>query len=203
MRIAVLGTGGVGGYFGGRLAQAGHHVTFIARGGHLEAIRRDGLRVESIAGDFHVAPASATAAPSAIGVVDLVLVGVKAPRVPEAARTMQPMVGTDTVVLPLQNGVEAADQLHGCRGRPAARGDRFDAARYHGGPPQRTAGPERCRRPLGRGGRSRRAGERFSPSGPNRSGEVGPRRKRPHHRTRRLREGGIHNRRVYRDMTSN
>jgi ketopantoate reductase len=203
MRIAVLGTGGVGGYFGGRLAQAGHHVTFIARGGHLEAIRRDGLRVESIAGDFHVAPASATAAPSAIGVVDLVLVGVKAPQVPEAARTMQPMVGTDTVVLVLQNGVAAADQLHGCHGRPAARGNRFDAARYHGGPSQRTVGSERRRPPPGGEGGGRLAGERFSPSVPYRSGEVGPRRNRPRHQARRLREDGIHNRRVHRDMTLN
>ncbi|MEE4607901.1 MAG: 2-dehydropantoate 2-reductase, partial [Desulfobacteraceae bacterium] len=111
MRIAVFGTGGVGGYFGGRLAQAGHHVTFIARGAHFEAIRRDGLRVESIAGDFHVAPANATEDPAAVGAVDLVLVGVKAPQVPAAARAMRPMVDADTVVLPLQNGVEAADQL--------------------------------------------------------------------------------------------
>jgi 2-dehydropantoate 2-reductase len=117
MRIAVFGTGGVGGYFGGRLAQAGHHVTFIARGAHLEAIRRDGLGVESIAGDFHVAPASAVDDPSVVGVVDLVLVGVTAPQVAEAARAMKPLVGPGTVVLPLQNGVEAADQLAEVLGR--------------------------------------------------------------------------------------
>lgn len=117
MRIAVFGTGGVGGYFGGRLAQAGHNVTFIARGAHLEAMRRDGLRVESIAGDFHVAPAQAAEDPSAVGAVDLVLVGVKAPQVPAAARAMRPMVGAGTVVLPLQNGVEAADQLIATLGR--------------------------------------------------------------------------------------
>ncbi|MDD2605909.1 MAG: 2-dehydropantoate 2-reductase [Desulfobacterales bacterium] len=117
MRIAVFGTGAVGGYFGGRLAQAGHDVTFIARGAHLEAIRRNGLQVESIAGDFHVSPAKATDDPSAVGAVDLVLVGVKAPQVPEAARAIPPMVGAETVVLPLQNGVEAADQLVDVLGR--------------------------------------------------------------------------------------
>jgi 2-dehydropantoate 2-reductase len=111
MRIAVFGTGGVGGYFGARLAQAGSDVTFIARGAHLEAIRRHGLWVESIAGDFQVAPAQATDDPAAIGAVSLVIVGVKAPQVPEAARAMKPLMGSDTVVLPLQNGVEAAGQL--------------------------------------------------------------------------------------------
>jgi 2-dehydropantoate 2-reductase len=78
MRVAVFGTGGVGGYFGGRLAQAGHDVTFIARGEHLEAIRTRGLRVDSILGDFVVAPAQAIDDPSQIGEVDVVLLGVKA-----------------------------------------------------------------------------------------------------------------------------
>jgi 2-dehydropantoate 2-reductase len=134
MRIAVFGTGGVGGYFGGRLAQAGHNVTFIARGAHLEAIRRNGLRVESIAGDFHVSPASATEDPSAVGEVDLVLVGVKAPQVPEAARAMGPMVGTGTVVLPLQNGVEAADQLMAALGREPVVGGLCKLIAMIGGP---------------------------------------------------------------------
>ena len=111
MRIAVFGTGGVGGYFGGRLAEAGNDVIFIARGAHLEAIRRHGLRVESIAGNFQVAPAAVSDDPAAVGTVDLVLVGVKAPQVPEAARAMKPLIGPDTAVLPLQNGVEAAGQL--------------------------------------------------------------------------------------------
>lgn len=134
MRIAVFGVGGVGGYFGGRLAQAGHNVTFIARGAHLEAIRRNGLRVESIAGDFHVFPASATEDPSAVGEVDLVLVGVKAPQVPEAARAMGPMVGTGTVVLPLQNGVEAADQLMAALGREPVVGGLCKLIAMIGGP---------------------------------------------------------------------
>ena len=134
MRIAVFGTGGVGGYFGGRLAQAGHNVTFIARGAHLEAIRRNGLRVESIAGDFHVSPASATEDPSAVGEVDLVLVGVKAPQVSEAARAMGPMVGAGTVVLPLQNGVEAADQLMAALGREPVVGGLCKLIAMIGGP---------------------------------------------------------------------
>src|SRR2546422_4078100 len=78
MRIAVFGAGGVGGYFGGRLAQAGEDVVFIARGPHLEAIQRDGLRVESIDGDFAVRPANATNEPGEAGPVDAVLLGVKA-----------------------------------------------------------------------------------------------------------------------------
>jgi 2-dehydropantoate 2-reductase len=111
MRIAVYGTGGVGGYFGGRLAQAGHDVVFVARGAHLDAIRRDGLKVDSLLGDFVVAPANATHDPSDIGAVDVVILGVKAWQVREAARAIRPLVGSHTCVLPLQNGVEAADHL--------------------------------------------------------------------------------------------
>jgi 2-dehydropantoate 2-reductase len=111
MRIAVFGAGGVGGYFGGRLAQAGHSVVFIARGAHLEAIRRDGLQVESLAGDFLVRPAEATDAPGSVGPVDAILICVKAWQVPEAARALRPMLGPSTFVVPLENGVEAADQV--------------------------------------------------------------------------------------------
>ena len=89
MRIAVFGSGGVGGYFGGRLALAGRDVTFIARGEHLRAIRTTGLKVDSIDGNFLIHPAKATAEPSDVGQVDLVLVGVKAWQVPEAARAMK------------------------------------------------------------------------------------------------------------------
>jgi len=111
MRIAVFGTGGVGGYFGGRLAQAGEDVTFIARGEHLRAIRDSGLKVDSVNGDFVIQPAQATSNPAEIGPVDLVIVGVKAWQVADAARAMKPLVGPATTVLPLQNGVEAASQL--------------------------------------------------------------------------------------------
>jgi len=111
MRIAVFGTGGVGGYFGGRLAHAGEDVTFIARGEHLRAIKTNGLIVDSQAGNFVVFPAQATDDVSEVGEVDLVIVGVKAWQVPEAARAMKPLVGPGTTVLPLQNGVDAVSQL--------------------------------------------------------------------------------------------
>jgi 2-dehydropantoate 2-reductase len=111
MRIAVMGTGGVGGYFGARLAAAGHDVAFIARGAHLAAIRERGLRVESVKGDVDVAPARATDRPEDVGPVDWVICAVKAWQVPEAARSIRPLVGRSTSVLPLQNGVEAAGQL--------------------------------------------------------------------------------------------
>jgi len=107
MRFAVFGTGAIGGYFGGRLAQAGLDVTFIARGKHLQAINKDGLRVESICGDFSVHPTTATDEPTKVGEVDVVLLGVKAWQVQEAAREMQPMLGPDTFVVTLQNGVDA------------------------------------------------------------------------------------------------
>ncbi|HEY6047107.1 MAG TPA: 2-dehydropantoate 2-reductase, partial [Pyrinomonadaceae bacterium] len=111
MRIAIFGTGGVGGYFGGRLARAGEDVTFIARGEHLRAIQSNGLRVDSLNGDFVIHPAQATDSVAKVGAVDLVIVGVKAWQVPEAARAMKPLVGPTTTVLPLQNGVDAVGQL--------------------------------------------------------------------------------------------
>ena len=111
MRFAVYGTGGVGGYFGGRLARAGEDVTFIARGAHLDAIRADGLRVGSVHGDFTIADAKATDTPGEVGPVDAVLVAVKAWQVPEIAPSIKPLIGPDTCVVPLQNGVEAAPQL--------------------------------------------------------------------------------------------
>jgi 2-dehydropantoate 2-reductase len=111
MRIAVFGTGGVGGFFGGRLAQAGEDVTFIARGEHLRAIKASGLKVESPSGDFVVSPAKATDDVKEAGEVELVIVGVKAWQVPEAAHAMKPLVAAGTTVLPLQNGVDAVSQL--------------------------------------------------------------------------------------------
>ena len=116
MRIAVFGTGGIGGYFGGRLAQAGEDVVFIARGKHLQAMRENGLRVDSIKGDFVIKPVQATDDPKQVGIVDVILVGVKAWQVPEAALGMRPMVGPHTIALPVQNGVEAPSQLAGILG---------------------------------------------------------------------------------------
>ncbi len=111
MRIAVIGTGGVGGYFGGRLAQAGEEVIFIARGKHLQALQTHGLKVDSTKGDFVINPVQATDIPGEVGVVDVVLVGVKAWQVPEAAQAIRPLIGPKTFVLPLQNGIEAPTQL--------------------------------------------------------------------------------------------
>ncbi len=111
LRVAVFGVGAVGGYFGGRLANAGHDVTFIARGETLKALASNGLRVDSIHGDFGVDPAHATDDPATVGPVDLVLLGVKAWQVESAAGQLRPMIGEQTAVLPLQNGVEAVDQL--------------------------------------------------------------------------------------------
>ena len=122
MRIAVFGVGGVGGYFGGRLAQAGEDVVFIARGAHLQALQTRGLRVESVLGDFVVQPVQATDDPTQVGVVDTVLVGVKAWQVSEVAEAMRPPIGPATCVVPLQNGVEAPAQLATVLGAPHAVG---------------------------------------------------------------------------------
>jgi len=111
MRIAIFGTGAVGGYFGGRLAQAGEEVVFVARGTQLRALRDRGLRVDSPKGDFDLRSVQATDDPSMVGEVDAVLVGVKAWQVSAAARAMRPLVGSGTFVVPLQNGVEAPSQL--------------------------------------------------------------------------------------------
>jgi len=110
MRIAIFGTGGAGGYFGAQLALAGEDVVFIARGDHLRAMKADGLRLETPSGET-IVPTEATDNPSEIGNVDAVLVGVKAWQVTDAANAIRPLVGFDTVVVPLQNGVEAASEL--------------------------------------------------------------------------------------------
>lgn len=122
MRIAIFGTGGVGGYFGGRLAQAGEDVTFIARGTMLEALRARGLRVDSIKGDFRLDRVQATDDPSSVGAVDAILVCVKAWQVPDAAAAMRPMIGNGTIAIPLENGLEAPDQLAAALGREHAGG---------------------------------------------------------------------------------
>ncbi len=109
MKILVFGTGGVGGYFGGRLAQAGQDVTFIARGKHLEALKRDGLRVESISGDFTIHPVRAADTPTDLA--DVILVATKAWDVPAAAIAMKPALKSETIVLPLCNGIDAPAQL--------------------------------------------------------------------------------------------
>lgn len=107
MRVAIYGTGSVGGYFGGRLAQAGAEVSFIARGAHLQSLQRDGLQVESVRGDFHLHPVRATDAPAEVGEVDFVLIGVKSWQIREAAAAIRPLLGPSTAVVTMQNGIEA------------------------------------------------------------------------------------------------
>ena len=111
MRIAIFGSGAVGGYFGVRLAQAGEDVVFIARGSHLKAMREQGLRLESPKGDALIHPVQVVEDPSQAGEVDYVILGVKAWQVSEAAAAMRRLIGEKTTVVPLQNGVEAADNL--------------------------------------------------------------------------------------------
>ena len=111
MRIAIFGAGGAGGYFGAQLARAGEDVIFIARGEHLQAICTHGLRVETPKGEIVIQPAQVSNDPAQVGVVDAVIVGVKAWQVTETARAMEPMIGPNTFVVPLQNGVEASSQL--------------------------------------------------------------------------------------------
>ena len=111
MRIAVYGCGSVGGYFGGRLAQVGQDVTFIARNKSLLALQQQGLKVDSIAGDFSLKKVKASNSPAEVGEVDYLFCCVKAWQVGAAAKAMLPMIGEKTLVIPLQNGVEAAALL--------------------------------------------------------------------------------------------
>lgn len=118
MRIAMMGSGGIGGYFGGRMAAAGADVTFIARGRHLAAIRENGLRIESRdMGDATIRPASATDDPASVGSVDYVIIGVKLWDTEDAGRAILPMLGPDTAILSLQNGVDCDDLLAPIVGR--------------------------------------------------------------------------------------
>jgi 2-dehydropantoate 2-reductase len=117
VRVAVIGAGGVGGYFGGRLAQAGHDVTFIARGATLEALRTNGLRVDSILGDFVIDPVHVTNDPATVGTVDAILMAVKAWQIPDAAANLTPMLGADTMVVPMENGIDAPEVLASIVGR--------------------------------------------------------------------------------------
>lgn len=122
MRIAVVGTGGVGGGYGATLAKAGADVTFIARGAHLAAMKANGLRVESPRGDTHLLPTQATDDPRSVGPVDVVLFCVKLWDVESAGEAIRPMVGPDTAVIPLQNGVDASERLAPILGQKAVMG---------------------------------------------------------------------------------
>lgn len=111
LRIAVMGSGGVGGYFGARLAQAGAAVTFIARGEHLAAMRSNGLRVHSPNGNAHIAPTNAVSDPREVGSADIVLFAVKMRDTEAAAHSIKPLIDGGASVVTFQNGVASADRL--------------------------------------------------------------------------------------------
>ncbi len=111
MKIAIIGSGGVGGYFGGKMAKAGYDVTFVARGEHLRTMQHNGLWVKSLKGDFKVDQVKATDNLSDIAKADLILLAVKAWQVKEVAKQLQPIFGQNTIILPLQNGVLSVDEL--------------------------------------------------------------------------------------------
>jgi 2-dehydropantoate 2-reductase len=117
MRIAIMGSGGVGGYFGGRLAAAGADVTFIARGEHLEALRTRGLRIESPAGDVHLSRVNAVEDPANAGAVDLIFFTLKLYDTEAGVRQIAPIVGPNTTVVSFQNGVESLDTMTRAFGR--------------------------------------------------------------------------------------
>ncbi len=134
MRIIIYGTGGVGGYFGGRLAQAGEDVVFIARGEHLRAIRAHGLKVDSIKGNFIVHPAQATDDPAEAGIADAVLVCVKAWQIPEVSQALKLMIGPQTSVIFLGNGVDALGQLTAALGAAPLLGGMCRISSFLSGP---------------------------------------------------------------------
>jgi 2-dehydropantoate 2-reductase len=111
MRIAVMAAGGVGGYFGARMAAAGHEVHFIARGAHLDAIRKNGLKVESTLGNLHLKDAKVTDDPAAVGPVDIVLFAVKLWDTEKAAAQAKPLIGPETRLITLQNGVDSVERI--------------------------------------------------------------------------------------------
>ena len=130
----MFGAGGVGGYLGARLAEAGEDVALVARGEHLRAIRRDGLRLRSIAGDVVIDPIEATDDPAELGATDAVVVATKTWQLEDAAASMPSLVGADTTVLPVLNGVEAADVLAERLGRERIVGGLCGMISYVAGP---------------------------------------------------------------------
>ena len=122
MRIAVIGAGGIGAIYGASLAKAGAEVIFVTRGAHLAAIRERGLKIEGDRGETHVSPAHATDDPANIGTVDVVLLCVKLWDVETAGMAIRPIVGPETGVIPLQNGVDAHERLIPILGRAAVMG---------------------------------------------------------------------------------
>jgi len=126
MKIAVIGSGSVGGYYGGLLAQQGHAVTFLARGAHLEAIRKNGLQIKSVHGNFTVKPATVVESLAGLGPVDMVLFCIKTYDTERAAESIRPILTPETAVLSLQNGIDAAD----CVGRVVGMAHMLGAATW-------------------------------------------------------------------------
>jgi 2-dehydropantoate 2-reductase len=129
MKIAIMATGGVGGYFGARLTAAGEDVHFIARGDHLAALRANGLVLKSANGDLHVKSVSATDDPASIGTVDVVLFAVKQYDTENAAKLVKPAIGPDTAVITFQNGIDKDKRLRALLGHSHV----MDGAAYIGG----------------------------------------------------------------------
>ena len=137
MRIAVIGAGGIGALLGASLANAGQDVVFLARGAHLAAMQANGLRIEGDRGETVVSPVQATDDANTIGPVDLVLFCVKLWDVEAAGGQIRPLMSGSTAVVPLQNGVDASEQLIPILGRKACVGwcrrrDRFDSSSWCG-----------------------------------------------------------------------
>src|SRR5262245_19360136 len=122
MRIAIFGSGGVGGYFGGRLASAGHDVSFIARGAHLAALRASGLRIESPLGAVHLQNVMATEDPRTVGPVDVVFFTVKLYDTDAALKVIAPLIGPGTSVISFQNVVDSVGVLRSALGREHVAG---------------------------------------------------------------------------------
>src|SRR5262245_11272343 len=122
MRIAIIGAGGVGGFFGARLQQAGADVHFVARGAHLAAMRSEGLRIESPLGDMHLPHVNVADDPAEIGAADIVWLAVKLWDMDAAVRSMRPLIGSDTGIISFQNGVQKDDILRDAFGDRAVMG---------------------------------------------------------------------------------
>jgi 2-dehydropantoate 2-reductase len=134
MKIAAMAAGAVGAYFGGRLQAAGHDVAYIARRAHLDALRKDGLKIESVHGDLHLPKVTATDDPKQVGPVDVVLFAVKLWDTETAAELARPMVGAGTRVITLQNGVDSYERVSAIVGTEQTRPGTAYIAAVLGGP---------------------------------------------------------------------
>src|ERR1044071_10002357 len=134
MKIAAMAAGAVGAYFGGRMQAGGHDVAYIARRAHLDALRKNGLRIESVHGDLHLPKVNATDNPKDVGPVDVVLFAVKLWDTETAAELAKPLVGPDTRVITLQNGVDSYERVSAILGKEVTVPGRAYIAAVLGGP---------------------------------------------------------------------